>query len=73
MIYIYRTLWLLFYVPIFIIELLLSVISLPIMFIAFVISYIITGDIYNIPEIFIPGRLAILLDYWYKDLEPELN
>ena len=71
MIYIYRTLWLLFYVPIFIIELLLIVTSIPIMFIAFVISYIIIGDIYNTPEIFIHGRLAILLDYWYKDLEPE--
>lgn len=68
MIYVYRTLWLIFYVPIFITEILLFAVSIPLFIIGSIIYFIKTGDIENTPDIFVPFKMSIMLDYWYKDL-----
>lgn len=68
MIYIYRTLWLLFYLPLFIIEALLLIIGIPVFIISGAISFVIYGDVEKTPDWCIPGRLSIVIDCWYKDL-----
>ena len=68
MIYIYRTLWLIFLIPLFIIEFLLFAISIPLFIIAGTVYFIKTGDVENTPDIFIPGYMATKLYYTYQDL-----
>ena len=69
MIYIYRTLWVLFYIPILIIEMVIFVIGIPVYIMAGFIWYVKTGDVENTPDIFIPGKLVLTIDYFYKDLQ----
>ena len=71
MIYIYRTLWLLFYLPLFIIEILLFIIGIPVFIISAVISFIIYGDVEKTSDWYIPGRLSVVIDYWYRGLLKE--
>ena len=68
MIYIYRILWLIFYIPVFIIELISFIIGIPLYIIMGLITFIYCGDIEETPDWSIPGRLAVLLDYLYKRL-----
>ena len=68
MIHIYRTIWLLFYFPIFIIELILFVIGILLFSIGCIIYFIKCGDIEETPDWMVPGKLSVLLDYWYKGL-----
>ena len=68
MIYVYRTLWLLFYLPLFVIEILLLIIGIPVFIISIVISFIIYGDVEKTPDWYIPGKLSVVIDCWYKGL-----
>ena len=69
MIYIYRALWYLFYIPVLIIEIVICTIGIPVLFIAGFIWYVKTGDIENTPDIFNLGKLAEVIEDFYLDLE----
>ena len=69
MIYIYRFLWMIFYIPIFILELILFGLSIPFFIFVCAFYYVKTGDVENTPNIFIPLRLVIWLDDKYKELQ----
>ena len=69
MIYIYRTLWLLLYMPILALEILIFTIGIPILIVSLIVCYIVTGDVDSIPDVCVPGKLSVMLDEWYKDFE----
>lgn len=69
MIYIYRALWVLFYIPVLIIEMVIFIIGIPVYIISCFIWYVKTGDIENTPDIFVPGKLILTIDEFYKDLQ----
>ena len=69
MIYIYRILWLLFYIPIFIFEMAMFTLSIPVFFIACAVYYIKTGNIEETPDGFLPWEAVVKIDYWYKGLQ----
>ena len=69
MIYIYRALWYLFYIPVLIIEFVICTIGIPVYIMAGFIWYVKTGDVENTPDKFIPGNLVSAIDYFYKDLQ----
>jgi hypothetical protein len=45
------------------------IIGIPMFIIASFIWYVKTGDVENTPDIFIPGKLILAIDYFYKDLQ----
>ena len=69
MIYFRRTLWLIGYLFIFILELGLFVIGIPVFIIGAIITYIKTLDIENTPDWLVPGVLSSKIDYWYKTFQ----
>ena len=68
MIYIYRILWLLFLIPVRVIEIIIFLLQIPLFVIAAIITFIICGDVEKTSDWFVPGRLVVLLDDWYRDL-----
>ena len=68
MVYIYRILWLLFYVPIFLLQVIIFTFSLFLFSFITGFYYIKTGSIENTPGIFIPGKLSELLNKYYIKL-----
>lgn len=66
MIYVYRTLWLLFYLPILIIELILFIIGIPLLFACCILYFIKCGDVEEAPDWCVPGKLSVMLHYWYR-------
>ena len=58
-----------FYIPIFILELILFGLSIPFFIFICVFYYIKTGSVENTPDIFIPLRLVVWLDDKYKELQ----
>ena len=69
MIYVYRILWLLFYIPTMILAILIFFIGIPVFIIAGFFWYVKTGDVNNTPQILIVGVLSARLICKYKDLE----
>lgn len=69
MIYIYRFLWMVFYMPIFVLELILFGLGIPFFIFVCAFYYVKTGDVENTPDIFIPLRLVVWLDDKYKELQ----
>ena len=68
MIYLYRTLWLVFYIPILIIGFLMFVLSILLFAIGCVIWFVKTGDIEDTPDELIPFKLTVMLFNWYNEL-----
>lgn len=68
MIYIYRIMWLLFLLPVRIIEIIIFLLQVPLFIISAIITFIMCGDVERTPDWCVPGRLAKLLDNWYADL-----
>ena len=72
MIYIKRFLWALGKVPVFILGIILSVVSIVLCPLIGLFYYIKNGDVETTPNIFLPMYSAIWLDDAYKKLEPKL-
>ena len=69
MIYIYRILWLIFYIPIFAIELVLFAIGFLILLpMSSLFYYMKDGNIEDMPYYF-PFEWVYNVDNWYKDLQ----
>ena len=68
MIYLYRTLWLVFYIPILIIGFLMFVLSIPLFGIACAIWFVKTGDVEDAPDDLIPFKLTVMFFNWYNEL-----
>jgi hypothetical protein len=73
MIYIKRFLWALGWVPVFIIELILCLISIFLFPFIAIFYYIKNGDIETTPDKYLPIRQTIQLENVYKKLEPKLK
>ena len=68
MIYIYRILWLVFYIPVFAIEIALFALSIPMFFTACLVYFIKCGDIEQGPDWCLPGNTSLLFNKWYNKL-----
>lgn len=68
MIYIYRIIWLLFLIPVRVIEIIIFLLQIPLFFIAAAITFVMCGDVEKTLDWCIPGKLALLLDHWYRGL-----
>lgn len=73
MIYIYRALWVLFYIPVLILKLVIFIIGILIFIIANFIWYVKTGNVENTPDIFIPGKLYISYRLFLKTYKNNEN
>ena len=73
MIYIYRILWLFFYVPVFVAELILCVLGMPFFLIMGMVAFVKYGDVEKTPDWTTPGELAIRVDYWYRGLMDKIE
>ena len=70
MIFIYRTLWILGYIIVSILEAIVYVIVIPMLILGLLISYIVTGTIETTPEWLMPGELPRMIDDLYMQIEP---
>jgi hypothetical protein len=70
MIYLYRTLWLLGYIIVSILEAIVFLIGIPMAILGLSIAYIVTGTIETTPEWLIPGELPRMIDDLYRQIEP---
>ena len=70
--YIYRILWLIFYIPVLAVELVAFVLGFLLFLVAFIVCVVIKGDIESIPDQCIPGYLSMRIDGWYQDIRYKL-
>lgn len=68
MIYIYRILWLIFYVPLFIVALVSFIMNIILFFVVVLVYFIKEGDVEKAPDWCIPGKLAEKVINWYNGL-----
>ena len=68
MIYLYRILWLIFYVPLLIVALALFIMSIILFFVVVLVYFVKEGDIEKAPNPCIPVVLVEKIINWYNGL-----